>query len=1020
MSTMATDSAQAPTPEALDERIAIVGFAGRFPGGYDAQSLWPALLNGTELHHTSSDEELLAAGRSAEEITRDELVRRRPLLVDPEDFDAALFGYSAAEAATCDPQQRIFLEVAWSAFEHAGIDPSRFDGVTGVYAGGGPDTYVHSEVLPKADPSDPTFHMARVVGNERDFLAPRLAYKLGTSGPALTVISGCATSLVAVHLASQSLLSGETDMCLAGGVTIFFPQRGGYFYHKGGIVSPDGRCRPFSASAAGTVTGDAAACVILRRLGDAQRDGDTVYGVITGSAVNNDGSDKVGFTAPSVSGQAAVVAEALAVAGLEPGDIDYVETHGTATAIGDGIEVEALNHAYQGAPAESCHLSAMKPVIGHTDAAAGASALVKVLLSLQHGKITPIGGFDSPHPDIDFGSGPTKPADRAVDWIPDPRRPRRAGVSAFSIGGTNCHLIVEESPSPEHVHSDDPEGSSYVVPLSAATHSALDQLTEHTARALDNTSVPRASVASTFAQGRRQLPYRRGVVLSPGEPASNLIERSVRHPASRASAGEATVFLFPGQGSQYPGMGADLYRDSRRFRAALDDVLGLCEPEIRRTMRHELLTKPTGGFPRNLGPRETGPLSNTALTQPALFAVEYASARALCEVGATPDALLGHSLGEFPAAVMAGVMSLEDAVTAVTARGQLLSDTFPGAMAAIAASQEIVTDIVDAAGASIAAVNTPRQTVISGTEKAIRSTLNLAERRGLRATQLRVNRGFHSSLLDGVVEPMRQVMAGITLSPPNIPLARTATGSWWTGQDATSPDVWARQLRETVRFADAVSTVASAYPDALWVESGPGNALSSSVRSCGQEVSAFSVLGRPDELPAPEGTAEASLVATLWEAGLNIEEIEGDEFFGGASTTRAELPGYPFQHRRYRFGDLAEGLPGFSDGRPGGGSEYVAPRDEREEHVASSMARVLGLESAGMNDDFFSLGGDSLAATRLAHELSEHFGLDVGVGHVMSPPATPATITSTVEDLAAQAVDHLSDEEVEELLTGDR
>ncbi|MFV0535702.1 MAG: type I polyketide synthase [Cumulibacter sp.] len=992
-----------------DDRIAIVGFAGRFPGGHDAQTIWPALRDGVELHHHSSNDELSAAGHSVEDSERADLVRQRPLLTGPEQFDATLFGYSAMEAATCDPQQRVFLEVAYSAFEHAGIDPTRFDGVTGVYAGGGPDTYLHSEVLPHADPADPAAHLARVVGNERDFLAPRVAYKLGTSGPALTVLSGCATSLVAVHLATQSLLSGETDLCLAGGATIFFPQKGGYFYHSGGIVSPDGRCRPFSQDAAGTVTGDAAAAVVLRRLEDAVRDGDTIHAVISGSAVNNDGAGKVGFTAPSVAGQAAAVAEALAVAGLAAGDIDYVETHGTATAIGDGIEVEALNAAYAGAPSGSCILGALKPNIGHTDTAAGVSALIKVILSLQNDQIAPIAGFSGPHPDIDFAGGPTRPADSLLSWPQANGRPRRAGVSAFSIGGTNCHVIVEDPPAPSRLEASDAQTTSIAV-MSAATTPALDELTAQVA----NAQADAISLATTLARGRRQHPVRRAAVLAAGADVAATISDAARQPAVRASSGDAAVLLFGGQGTQFPGMGSELYRDSVRYREALDEVLDAAELQLRKDLSEVLAPSSS---PEQLYAHIVR-LTDTALTQPALFGVQYASARTVLGLGIEPAALLGHSIGEYAAATVAGVLSLPDALAVVTARGRLIADTTPGSMAALSTDEATATGIAAESGAAIAAVNSPLQIVLSGSAAQIDAARALAAAQEVRLTQLQVQRAFHSHLLDDAVAPMREILAGVTLSPPRIPLASAATGGWWGPEEATSPDCWARQLRDPVRFADAASAVAAQFPDAMWIEAGAGTALGTAVRACGHSGPSFSVLGRPDDVPLAVGTAEARVVARLWESGVDVDRLSDSGYFGAPDAPRAVLPGYPFERRTYRFSELMTGDPHTAAPRPDLGSGFVEPRTDVERLVSEAMASALGLREVGITDEFFALGGDSVAATGLAAQLAETFGVEVSVGHVVNPPATPESIAASVEQLAQQTIDRLSDEEVARLLTG--
>ncbi|HSK76523.1 MAG TPA: amino acid adenylation domain-containing protein, partial [Thermoanaerobaculia bacterium] len=720
-----------PAPRAPGKRtpgsgaIAIIGLTGRFPGASGVEALWANLRDGVASIARFSDEELAASG-IAPEVRRDpRYVPAGGVLDGVELFDASFFGYNPREAELLDPQQRLFLECAWEALEHAGYDSQRVPGPVGVFASLGYSRYLH-QILASADPAAAS-GLQLLLGNDKDFLATRVSYKLDLSGPSLTVQTACSSSLLAVHLACQNLRLGACDMALAGGVSIALPQRSGYLYEEGGIASPDGCCRAFDAAARGTVAGSGAGLVVLKRLEDALADGDTVHAVLLGSAANNDGgSGKAGYTAPSIAGQAKVISAALADAGALPESIAYVEAHGSGTPLGDPIEVAALNQAFRQGTGRtgSCFLGSVKTNVGHLDAAAGVTGLIKTVLALKHRQIPPSLHFETPNPAIDFAAGPFRVADRLTDWEAD-GEPRRAGVSAFGIGGTNVHAVLEEAPPAA------PSGPSrpwQVLLLSARTPAALERMTDRLADRLEkDPDLDLADVAYTLRVGRRPFAHRRAVLAATREEAAAALRE--RDPQRVWTAGapretgrhRSAAFLLPGVGDQYPGLARGLYQDEPVFREELDRSAELLRPHLGLDLREALFAaEEEAPDPRSLfgrgRSRETAAralLKETRIAQPAMFAVGYALARLWMSWGVRPAALLGYSLGEYTAACLAGVMELSDALTLVARRARLIGELPPGALLAVPLSEE-ETRARLTQELSLAAVNAPAVSVVSG------------------------------------------------------------------------------------------------------------------------------------------------------------------------------------------------------------------------------------------------------------------------------------------------------------------
>ena len=857
------------TPEA----IAVVGLSGRFPGAADAESFWRNLRDGVESISTFSDAELADAGVDPDLAARPEYVRRAGTVEGIERFDARFFGFSPREAELLDPQQRLFLEESWKALEDAGIDPGRSPGRIGVFAGAGLASYLLDHVYPQRLDGASAYQAA--VSNDKDFLATRVSYKLDLRGPSFTVQTACSTSLVAVCVACQSLMNGECDAALAGGVTLRLPQRAGYLHVEEGILSPDGHCRAFDAEARGTVPGSGVGVVVLRRLSDALRDGDPVRAVIRGWALNNDGAGKAGFTAPRAEGQAEAIQEALALAEVDPATVSYVEAHGTGTRLGDPIEVAALRKAFAGAPEGGCLLGSVKTNIGHLDSAAGVAGLIKTVLALQHREIPPTLHFTKPNPEIGFEGGPFRVVDRLTEWKSD--GPRRASVSSFGIGGTNAHVVLEEAPSsilPRYRRCAG-EGAPSLLLLSAKTTSALEMMTSNLVRHLEaHPELALEDVAFTLQAGRRPLEVRRAVVVRDlADAASALASGDPRRVwmAQPEPGFRPVAFLFPGQGAQHARMAADLYERWPVFRQEMDRCAKILGLDLREALLGDGLER-------------------TALAQPALFAVEWSLARLWMAWGIEPEAMLGHSVGEFVAACLAGVFSLEDALALVAARGRLVQEMPPGAMLSVPLSEE---ELSLGPELSLAAVNGPALCTVSGPSEAIEDLERTLREAGRESRRLHTSHAFHSAMIEPAMAPFRDLVARVERRPPSIPFLSNVTGTWIRSGEATDPGYWARHLRQPVRFAPAVAELL-AEPRRLLLEVGPGTTLTTLVRrSAGSQEARERVV---PSLPHPQdaGTDSEALLAAagrLWLAGVPVEmERTG---------RKVALPTYPFEGERY-------------------------------------------------------------------------------------------------------------------------
>lgn len=874
------------------EEMAIVGMAGRFPGAKDIDEFWRNLCAGVGSIKSFTVEELKISGVD-EAILRDpSFVNAGAVIEDADCFDAVCFGFSPLETEIMDPQQRLLLECAWGALENAGYEPETFDRPIGVFASVSPNTYFQNilmtrpELLKKIGPQ-----LARL-SNEKDHAATRISFKLNLKGPSMSVQTTCSSSGVALHLACQSIFNGECDMALVGGARIEVPLKAGYLYEEGGILSPDGQCRAFDAEARGTVFGNGVAMIVVKRLSEAIRDGDSIHAVIKGTAINNDGSMKVGYAAPSLQGQASVIEEALAIAEISPDTIGYIEAHGTGTSLGDPIEVAALTKAFRKWTNRKgyCAIGSVKTNIGHLFSGAGVAGIVKAVLALKHKKIPPSLNFDRPNPQIDFENSPFYVNSRLSEWKAG-CVPRRAGVSSFGIGGTNAHIILEEAPGME---PSGPTGSRQLLLISAkseialenATANLVDHLEQHPNRKL-------ADVAYTLSKGRKRFDYRRMVVCRDHSDAVSALKTLdpqrvltfFQEPTKRD-----VVFMFPGQGSQYVDMGLELYRTESEFKKQIDRCSGLLMPRLGLDLRDIL-------YPGKADVEETShKLKQTYITQPALFTIEYALAKLWMSWGIHPTAFVGHSIGEYVAACLAGVFSLKDAVSLIAARGRLIQELPLGSMLAVPLSEEEIRPFLGKE-VSLAVINGPCFCVISGEKEAIEDFHKGLSKNNVGCRHLHTSHAFHSKMMDPIVDAFTEKAKQVNFSAPQIPIVSTVTGKWITSDEIMNPGYWAKNIRQTVRFSDCIRELLK-EPNRILLEVGPGQTLSTLARqhpNRSREQILLASMRHPKDTKSDIAFILNTL-GRLWLAGIHVDWTG---FYTYEKRHRIPLPTYPFERQRY-------------------------------------------------------------------------------------------------------------------------
>ena len=992
----AEQRARAASAHGANQPIAIVGMVGRFPGADTIEALWRNLCEGVESITFFTPEEL---GPGIDERLRNDpdYVRARGLIEGADTFDAAFFGISPLEAKVMDPQQRVFLELAQQALENAGYDPERYQGQIGVYAGIGDNHYYTTNLLTRPDILAMAGKLAVEYGNQKDYIALRTAYLLDLRGPAVSLNTACSTTLLAVDQACAALRDFECDLALAGGVDITVPQKSGFLYQEGGTFARDGHCRPFDADATGTMFCDGAGIVVLKRLSDALADGDTIYATIIGTGKNNNGARPVSFLAPSVEGQAEAIARAQARAGIPVETIGYIEAHGTGTPMGDPIEMEALRQVFQAKTDKQhfCYVGSIKGNIGHPTNAAGVASVIKTALTLHHGQIPATLHFKNLNPKIDLSNSPFRIADRLLPF-PRTETPRRAATSAFGFGGTNVHVILEEAavqlPTSE-------SRSVQLIPLSARTDASLDAVSESVAQAFEKMPLSAfADAAFTLQIGRKQMTQRRYVVAASPQEAAQLLRKPTPAQCGRRRCERRDppiVFMFGGQGTQYVNMGENLYREEPLFRAAIDDCCEILKPHLGRDLR-ELL------YPAD-GDVETArtSLQDTFYTQPAIFVIEYSLARLWQSFGIQPAMMVGHSIGEFVAATLAGVWALEDALRIIALRGRLMQALPRGSMLAVGASADVVDGQLPAA-VQIASNNSPTTCVVAGPDGDVAAFKETLEAQGLICRHLHTSHAFHSAMMDPLIEDLRSAIASVGLRVPKLPLMSTVTGRRMADAEATDPAYWAHHARATVQFSKAAHWLVENKYD-LFLECGPRATLSSLVRQqFTPERPGICVPSLSDtHANRAESIAMLFAVGALWQTGVSID---WDAFYVHEVRRRVPLPTYHFERKRYWVEPALEHasarLPydaADADGRAvdAAGMDAEAPRvsatplsgrDRLVAQLSDILLPISGLERSQISATatFLEQGFNSLSLTQVAYGVQQTFGIKVTFSQLMN------------------------------------
>lgn len=978
----------------VETGIAIIGMSGRFPGASSVDEMWKNLLEGKETVSFFNREEIDPFINS-ELLTDPGYIKARGIIADADKFDAGFFNINPRLAELMDPQQRIFLEVCWEALENAGYTASGYEGLIGVFAGMGNNTYYQNNVVHHKDLIEKVGSFQVMVANEKDYIATRISHFMNLKGPGLSVHTACSTSLTAVAMGCQAIWNNQCDMAIAGGVAITSPVNSGHIYQEGGMFSGDGHTRSFDASSTGTVFSDGAGVVILKKFSEAVADGDTIYAVIRGVGLNNDGSDKASFTAPSVEGQMNAIAMAQAHANVSPESISYIETHGTATPLGDPIEIEALTQSFRGGTDKKqfCAIGSVKSNFGHLTAAAGIAGLIKTALALKNKLIPASINYEKPNPAIDFENSPFYVNSKLSNWDAG-NFPRRAGVSSFGVGGTNVHIVVEETPFEK---TSGPHRSKHLLLFSAKGKERLDEATSNFKNFLENNkSVNLADASFTLQLGRSAFADRKYFVVDSGENAIDYITspNPLRSGTGNVqSLPKGIAYMFPGQGSQYVHMGSNLYRDEIVFRGAVDQCAELLKPFLKQDIRSVI-------YPAKGAEKEAEQLlQDTCYTQPALFTIGYALHKLWNHWGISPSVLIGHSIGEYTAACIAGVMRLEDALMLVARRGELMQAQPGGSMLSVRLSARDVEKFLTP-DVTIAAINGPSLCVISGNDSSIEKIQEALEKNEIVCKKLFTSHAFHSPMMEPVVDPFNKIVSGIKLNKPVIPIVSTATSKFLTDNEATDPSYWSKHLRLPVLFADGIKTIWNTYPDMVLVEMGPRNTASSLAKQ--QATDLKKQIAVPTLPDTAENDAEwvsvLNAIGKLWTCGFSIN---WKNFYALESRKHIPLPVYPFEKKKHWIDPVENSQvqtfhayqPFYADNvlsidnLSNNTSETISLTDmniiPRQNRIIAELRSVMedasGIElsSVGTDASFMELGLDSLFLTQAALTLSKKYGIKI-------------------------------------------
>lgn len=969
--------------EQISQSVAIIGMSGRFPGADTISAFWRNLVAGVCSLETLTDNALRASGVSDDILNNPRCIKRAGVLHNIDKFDAAFFNYSPREAELIDPQQRLFLECAWEAFEDAGYTPESVNGSVGVFAGAGMNYYFIKNLLSQQKRFEDIVDFLTFIGNDKDYLCSRVSYKLGLTGPSFVVNSACSSSLVAVQVGYQSLLTYQCDLALCGGVALQSPRARASLYHEGEIFSQDGCCRAFDKNADGIVFGEGLGLVMLKRTEDALRDNDHIYAIIRSAVVNNDGSAKAGFTAPGVESQSELIALAQDLAGVHPDDIAFIEAHGTGTKLGDAIEVNALTSAFRRKTSrrQFCALGSVKTNIGHLDVAAGITGLIKTALALENKLLPPSLHLTEENPELELNSSPFYVAKEPVTWT-DNNLPLIAGLSSFGMGGTNVHLIMQEPPLPRSQALKN--RTHYLLPLSAQTETALKDTRERLQKHItENRNLSIQDIAFTLQIGRRAFCKRWYAVCTNTEELLQLLSNDVKVLTSVPSENstQPVIFAFSGQGSQYPGMGQGLYESEPVVRDVLDKARQIMLSETGEDLFTTLF--PSSDIAPDTAAKT---LARTVYTQPALFALEYAIARLFISFGITPSACIGHSIGEYTAAVIAGVFTFEQCMKIVIRRGRLMDSMQHGSMAYVALNEKELQPLING-NLVIALVNGPSSCVVSGPSDEITACMDAMQQNNIRCGLLQTSHAFHSPMMEEAANQFREFLDNITICRPSLPIISNVSGTWLTDEQCTSSQYWADQLRKTVCFSDGISELLSRNYR-LFLEIGPGNTLSTLIGMHTVTTEAITAIPslRHSASKDNDGTFFTCAIGKLWTAGISVDWSK--LYSSGQTPKRIPLPAYPFERKRYWIEftersstindkDVSQKLitdnAHYSDESPVTIKQMIdlSSRESVTSIVSEAWSAVLGIDNWDHDESFLSLGGNSLMLSQIVARLNE-------------------------------------------------
>ncbi len=998
-----------------DQQIAIIGMSGRFPGADSPEELWDHIINGRITTTTfGPEDDDSSVPRSW--IENPNYVRRRGMIKNPDLFDASFFGFTPHDTEVMDPQERVFLELAWHAMENAGYTAEQYEGLISVFAGMGNNMYYHYNVSTHPRLIEMVGEVITEIGREKDHIATLVSHKLNLTGPSISLNTACSTALVAIDAAFQALLSRQCDMALAGGIELRTPQMSGQVHEPEGIFAHDGQCRPFSADADGTLFSDSAGILVLKRLSDAIRDCDTIHGVILGTATNHDGLNKKSYLAPSVRGQMEVISMAQARAGVRGDSIGLIEAHGTGTPVGDPIEFSALRQVFEAVTSNKgyCALNSVKANLGHPTTAAGVVGVIKTLLCFRSGMIPPQVNFKSINPNIDIESSPffinTKPIP-----FPKPKGIMQASVSSFGFCGTNAHVVLQEPPAIVHKEESQP---AYLLLLSAKTKSALETLSKDMAVYLaEQNDLKPYDVCYTLARGRKRFEHRRAIIFQNLDEAIERLrsdDPQYQVTKSVSRKGSLLAFMFPGQGSQYVGMGSDLYQHEKVFKEAIDRCASYLEEEMGEDIRSIMMPQ------ENHNEADQTLLQDTYYTQPAIFTIEYALAQLFLSWGYRPATLLGHSIGEFVCATLAGVFSLRDAIKLIAARSRLMRELPRGGMLSVRSSVDQVQGMLPES-ISVAAVNSPQLCVVAGPNEDIDNLRQTLHANSMVCRRLYTSHAFHSTMMQDAVEPFHEVVSSIQLSPPNLEIISTVTGQVLTAEKATNPTYWANHLRDTVRFADALATLYDRTDDYALLELGPRATLSSlaiaQAKKRGKQFAASALSDQADD----NGEIKAVMRA-VGHLYANGHEPQWKRFYKKIGK-RIPLPGYPFERKRFWVepavvrheaavnqlipGSEAQPLRAVAAGDAPDG-EASATAISHEEKLIGQLREILestsGLDLSDVDPSttFFDMGLDSLILTQIAFKVEESFGVRATFRQLLKELSTLKALASFIVENSDQ------------------